>query len=75
MTKLALSTHRFIGLSTDTKDTGVPIGSTWHEYDTGLLYITYDGTNWVEKDPNMRRMRIALELILGEEVSTVDSEE
>jgi hypothetical protein len=50
MTKLAISTHRFIGLSTATKDTGVPIGSTWYEYDTGDTYITYDGTNWSIKD-------------------------
>jgi len=49
MTKVAISTHRFIGASTDTKDTGVPIGSTWYEYDTGKLYITYDGDNWAVK--------------------------
>lgn len=42
---------RFIGASTDTKPTGatVPIGSTFYEYDTKELYITYDNTNWVKK--------------------------
>ena len=50
MTKLALSVHRHIGLSTDTKPTDSPVGSTFYEYDTGVLYITYDGTNWAVKD-------------------------
>lgn len=53
-----ISIHRYIGASTDTKPTiashsGVAeptIGSTFYEYDTGLLYTTYDGTNWVLKD-------------------------
>ena len=40
---------RYIGLNSDTKPTGVPKGSTFYEYDTGRLYITYDGTNWVVK--------------------------
>ncbi len=40
---------RWIGLSTDTKPTSVPVGSTFFEYDTKLLCITYDGTNWVIK--------------------------
>ena len=37
---------RWIGLSTDTKPTGVPVGATFYEYDTKLWYKTYDGTNW-----------------------------
>ena len=28
----------------------VRIGDTFYDYDTGLWYITYDGTNWVSKD-------------------------
>lgn len=48
----------FYGISTDTKPTvashdGLPepsVGSTFYAYDTGILYITYDGTNWAEKD-------------------------
>lgn len=37
---------RFIGLSTDTKPTGVPPGSIFLEYDTGTYFISYDGANW-----------------------------
>lgn len=51
---------KFIGASTDTKPTiashtSLPepvVGSTFYEYDTNNLYITYDGTNWVQKDVN-----------------------
>ena len=39
--------NKYIGLSTDTKPTGVAVGSKCLEYNTGLTYITYDGTNWV----------------------------
>lgn len=39
---------RFVGLSTDTKPTDdVPVGSYYWAYDTGTLFKTYDGTNWV----------------------------
>ena len=38
--------ERWIGLSTDSKPTGVRIGATFYEYDTKLCYKTYDGTNW-----------------------------
>jgi len=37
----------YIGLSTDTKPTGVPVGSTFYEYNNRRMYITYDGTLWV----------------------------
>jgi len=41
------SIKRWIGLSTDTKPTSAPIGSTFFEYDTKDNYVTYDGgTNW-----------------------------
>lgn len=51
------SPKKFIGLSTDTKPTvashsGLPVpttGSEFWEYDTGDIYITYDGTNWSKK--------------------------
>ena len=54
--------RKYIGASTDTKPTvaapqggGIPsAGSTYYAYDTGILYITYDGTNWVEKDTIVR---------------------
>jgi hypothetical protein len=38
--------QNFMGLSTDTKPTGCPNGSTFWAYDTGTLFKTYDGTNW-----------------------------
>jgi len=38
--------QRFIGLSTDTKPTGVSVGSVFFEYNTNRTYRTYDGTNW-----------------------------
>ena len=41
--------NRFIGLSTDTKPTDINAGATFYEYDTGKLYITPDGSNWVLK--------------------------
>jgi hypothetical protein len=37
----------YLGLSTDTKLTGVAPGSRSYETDTGDWYITKDGTNWV----------------------------
>lgn len=40
----------FIGLSTDVKPTGVPSGSTFWEYDTNILAVCQDGTNWSPKD-------------------------
>lgn len=49
--KLLRVIKRWVGLSSDTKPiaatSDVPIGSTFYEYDTGLTWITYDGTNWV----------------------------
>ena len=42
---------RFIGLSTDTKPTtDVPPGSTFYAWDTNIMFICYDGTNWTPKD-------------------------
>jgi hypothetical protein len=51
--KEALSTHRFIGLSTDEKPTPVPCGSTFFEYDTQSMYICYDGVSWTVKDDSI----------------------
>ncbi len=42
--------NRYIGLSSDTKPTSVPVGSTYYEYNTGEMYVTHDGTSWVKKD-------------------------
>jgi hypothetical protein len=52
--------HRYIGLSTDTKpthtrflagtDSSDPfIGSTFYEYDTGMMWVNYDGDTWMPK--------------------------
>ena len=74
--KNPIQIYRFVGLSTDTKPTKatqeVPIASTYYAYDIDAMYITYDGTNWVPKDSELRRIRVALELILGQEVPIID---
>jgi len=44
--------NRFIGLSTDAKPTGVPVGSEFWCYDTGILLKCYDGTNWIAYSEN-----------------------
>jgi len=63
MTKIALTPRKFIGASTDTKPTGaeVPIGSTFFEYDTHCMYITYDSTNWVFKELSLVLKEVAVE--------------
>ena len=45
---LMATVKNFVGLSTDSKPTGVPASSTFFEYDSHELHITYDGTNWVK---------------------------
>ena len=46
---LITAVKNFVGLSTDSKPTSVPAGSTFFEYDSHELHITYDGTNWVKE--------------------------
>jgi len=36
---------RFVGLSTDTKPTDCPPGSTFEETNTGYRFV-FDGSNW-----------------------------
>ena len=48
--KLIHNTQKYTGTSFETKPTGVGSGSTYWEYDTKVMYITYNGTNWVVKD-------------------------
>lgn len=43
---LETTIQRFVGLSIDVKPTGVPVGSTFYEYDSKHDYVCYDGTNW-----------------------------
>ena len=38
--------NRYIGLSTDVKPVGVPVGSIYTESDTACVYFCKDGTNW-----------------------------
>ena len=38
---------RFVGVSTETKSTGVPSGSYIWDSDTNIIYKTLDGTNWL----------------------------
>jgi len=47
--KYETTIKRFTGLSTDTKPTSVPAGSYFWEYDTNILFKTYDGTNWLSQ--------------------------
>ena len=50
--------QQYMGASTDTKPTEAThqtkAFATFYEHDTGIMYITYDGTNWVEKDTVVR---------------------
>lgn len=46
---LETTIKRFIGDTADSKPTGVPAGSTFLDRQTSILYVTYDGTNWVAK--------------------------
>jgi hypothetical protein len=49
---LETTIKRFIGLSTDSKPTGVPSGSYFWAYDTGTLFKTYNGTDWIAYSVN-----------------------
>lgn len=50
--------HRYVWDTADTKPTatthGCSVGDTGYDRQTGIMYITYDGTNWVEKDTIVR---------------------
>jgi hypothetical protein len=50
--KLIATIQNYQGLSTDTKPTAPPEGSTYHVIDTGEEYVFYDGT-W---EPDLRRI-------------------
>ena len=45
---IGATNNRFIGLSTDTKPTGVNTGATFFEANTGFMFI-YNGYAWVPK--------------------------
>ena len=44
---LMTNIKNYMGLSTDTKPTNPTVGSTFHEWNTGEIFV-YDGTNWVD---------------------------
>jgi len=50
--RLVGNVQNYIGLSTDTKPTSVKPGSSFWAYDTGTLFKTYDGTNWMAYSEN-----------------------
>ena len=45
---IGATNNRFIGLSTDTKPTGVNTGATYFEQNTGFMFI-FNGYAWVPK--------------------------
>jgi hypothetical protein len=49
MTLKRIAKDRFIGLSTDTKPTGVSPGATFFEYDYQRLFVSPDGDIWTLK--------------------------
>jgi hypothetical protein len=59
--------ERFIGLSTDTKPTGVPVGSKFYEYNTRVYFVTHDGTNWVTMPPAIKEISVIKTLVQGTE--------
>ncbi len=48
MLEIPIQIRKYLGASTDSKPTSVPVGSTFYEYNTGDTYISYDGTNWAK---------------------------
>jgi hypothetical protein len=49
--KLITGIKNFIGLSTDSKPTDAPPGSTFWESNTNNYFKTHDGTDWVSASP------------------------
>ena len=58
---------RYVGLSTDSKPTSVRAGSIFHEYNTRVDYITYDGTNWVVLSNDIKELSVSKTLVQGSE--------
>ena len=42
---LITSVKTFVGVSGDSKPADAPVGSTFYETDSRIVYV-YDGTNW-----------------------------
>ena len=67
---LITTIQNFIGLSTDTKPTNVPPGSTFWAWDTGTLFKTYDGTNWIAYSVNSVVQPGTIDLHQGEDADS-----
>jgi len=48
-----VSSYLYYGLSTDTKPTGVALPTICYETNTQKVFITRDGTNWIEASANI----------------------
>lgn len=48
-----VSSYLYYGLSTDTKPTGVPLPTICYETDTKKVFITRNGTDWIEASANI----------------------
>lgn len=44
--KVPIHTDRYIGKASDNKPSNVPVGSTFFESDTGIMYVCTDGSTW-----------------------------
>jgi len=78
--KRVVTPEKYIGLSTDTPPTdgATPVrsGATFYEYNTGNMYITYDGTNWVLKEDALKVIQTELKAIttVAADIQSVSSE-
>ena len=77
MTVTQISGHgikTYLGLSSDTKPTGVPPGSWFYATDTGTTYITQNGTDWIAGNPYsvMATGRTATYIIAASDSSSVE---
>jgi len=53
MTVRKVLDNYYEGTSEDVKPTGVPYRTFFREIDTNVVYVTYDGDNWVEVDSGL----------------------
>lgn len=74
--KLYSAIQRFMGLSTDAKPTGVPVGSTFYEENTEKNY-KYTGTAWVEDFLSAKIEGVTIEVADGvfEDAATRDKQD
>lgn len=68
---IGATNNRFIGLSTDTKPTGINAGATFFEVNTGFLFI-YNGYAWVPKSFMPESTVNYKQISLNQEANTYD---